>query len=232
MSVLKKVKKVLRKVKPLQKAYSKIKVNWMISQQHKNLHKKGADLMNLLTDQLQKTDLQVFCAFGTMLGFVRDGGFIQHDCDIDMGILAGEGFSWEQLENELKKIGMRKVKYFTCDDVVTEQTYRMNGISVDFFRYTMLDNDQMGANIYYKLDGAVYESENVYDVRRRPVSRIENISVKSINGVRVLLPEHCEMYLQENYGSGWRVPDPNYVPDPAGRYQLQGKKGICHRCGE
>lgn len=40
----------------------------------------------LITAQLE---IKVFLAFGTCLGFVRDGGYIEGDNDLDIGIIGG-----------------------------------------------------------------------------------------------------------------------------------------------
>jgi len=40
--------------------------------------------------QLEKSNIRPFLSFGTLLGFVREGGFIDHDLDLDLGIFHDE----------------------------------------------------------------------------------------------------------------------------------------------
>jgi len=73
---------------------------------------KVADkLLNEYWDIAEALSISTFLHFGTCLGFVRDGGYIIGDNDIDVGILRGI----EEITVALEKNGfVRKKKYRPC----------------------------------------------------------------------------------------------------------------------
>ena len=44
----------------------------------------------------KKIDIKPFLVFGTLLGHYRDGGFIEHDTDIDLGLLENDFLSEQE----------------------------------------------------------------------------------------------------------------------------------------
>lgn len=51
-----------------------------------NLHKKGYELLSEIDTLMVKNDIPYYCEAGTLLGLVRDKGFIRHDDDIDLSV--------------------------------------------------------------------------------------------------------------------------------------------------
>lgn len=47
---------------------------------------------------MKQLKIRTFLAFGTCLGFVRDGGYIEGDRDVDLGII----YSWEERKSLVK----------------------------------------------------------------------------------------------------------------------------------
>ena len=192
----------------------------------KNLQQFGYDMMNDLYCALSQTDWKVFCVFGTLLGFVRDGDFIKFDNDIDMGILQEDNFSWDELENVMRTIHMKRIRQYSQEGKITEQTYGNDQLTVDFFGYVPVDNE-MEAYVYFKDPKENYGSAKDYSVRVRKSPLVKEIVTKNFKGVNILMPTNSEEYLESVYGSSWRVPDPNYDPDPEGKHTLKGKLGHC-----
>lgn len=224
-----KLKQKLKKVKFIYIPYIRIKEWFLNREKVKNMQKSGSYVMKCVTEALNDTDIEAFCTFGTMLGFIRDGGFIKSDNDIDMGILKTDSFSWKKLEQILNKAGMKKIKYFTCEGEITEQTYICNHVTIDFFLY-IPEGTEMSVNIYFRREGKSYSSNKEFELRRRKGVIVRNIRKVNVNGLEVLLPENSEEYLEETYGKSWKVPDPNYVADSKDKYTVPGKMGIIHWC--
>lgn len=202
----------LKKVRFIYKPYAKIKIAIVVKKRNRLLHKNGYLIMNKLTDTIVENKVKAFCAFGTLLGFIRDKGFIKHDEDIDFGVINDANFSWEKLESILTAIGMKKTREFTFDDKITEQSYIENGVNVDFFLYTPINNKMM-AHIYYKKAGVKYKSENEYSAKESWSPLVDKIDITMINDTKILIPSENEVYLSSVYGESWRVPDPDFQHD-------------------
>ena len=192
----------------------------------KNLQTFGYQVMNDLYSALSQTDWKVFCVFGTLLGFVRDGDFIQFDNDIDIGILQEENFSWDELEKAMDTIHMKRIRQFSKEGKITEQTYGNEQLTVDFFGYVPVQ-DEMQSYEYFRDPAEIYQSTKDFSIRVWKSPMLKGIETKKINGVNILMPTNSEEYLESVYGSSWRVPDPDYDPDLDGKLTLKGKLGHC-----
>lgn len=207
MRVFSYLKCKLRKVRLLQVPYSKVKVFLIKHNSRKNLRKYGYKLLKEITETASNTDLKLFCAFGTLLGLVREGGFIKSDLDIDIGIIEDNNFSWKKFETMLSSLGMKKKRQFMLEGVITEQTYAKWGVGVDFFLFR-INNDFMTANIYYKEDKRIYRKEDGLSVMRVNCPILSGIEIKN----NAPLPINSEEVLAAFYGPGWKTPDPTYKP--------------------
>ncbi len=143
-----------------------------------------------------------FVISGTFLGLVREGGFLDHDYDIDLGIDAADadldaiidGISGSD-NFRLGKIDYLKTlsprKDGGCDLVVRPILVKIrhqNGVAVDLF---------------------MHYSENDISWHGSSVHRWENSSFDltgyTLEGIPVLGPADADRYLSENYGD-WRTP--------------------------
>ena len=53
-----------------------------------NLHIHGKDFLRDFLEESAKLEMRPFLLWGTLLGCVREGQFLDHDSDLDMGVLA------------------------------------------------------------------------------------------------------------------------------------------------
>ena len=118
------VKKILKGSKlgrliyePLRKVYRL----WAVPRRRRMLKKNGPQVLKDLAVIFKKHGIPAFAAYGTMLGFVRDHGFIAHDDDMDMGVLPGEWTPQRLLRVLLdEEKGFRVLFIFKFRDKVTE----------------------------------------------------------------------------------------------------------------
>ena len=98
-------------------------------------------ILNGYWDIAESLGIQTFLYYGTCLGFIRDGGYIEADNDIDVGILGGIE-ELERLTVDLVKIGF--VNERTIGKIVVGNTIKTvnrqflkNDILLDvYFRFT------------------------------------------------------------------------------------------------
>lgn len=199
----------LRKFPGIYDSYQKHYFNVVEKKKLKGMHRLGYQYVRDINKTLDESKIDYFYTYGTMLGLVRDGGFIAHDNDIDMGIRVNDQFVWENLEKAMKKIGFHKKHAFMFDGKITEQTYIKNNVSVDFFLYEMKDDDTMITYFYF--NGAGKENgEDLWYVgyyEHVPFSGMQKITC---HDVEFRIPEHPEQYLEEIYGPDWKIPIPNW----------------------
>ena len=97
------------------------------------LVKDGEKYMGLVEDTLKDSGAIYYAYAGTLLGLIRDGKFINWDFDIDYAIVITQDFTWNDLENLMKKSGFKKTREFVFDGSVKEQSYAVGKLNIDFF---------------------------------------------------------------------------------------------------
>ena len=163
-----------------------------------NTHKAALALADLYSIA-NKSGMEVFLAFGTLLGCMRDGDFLGHDKDIDVGIVG-----WEKQYDlciELIKSGKFM---FDAQFLKQENTYyipilhKPTGMWIDIFIFHESNNKLTTAVDFF------FGYQQKYSV--------SNFELKEYNfvDINVLIPKNPSNYLEETY-SNWEVSDPVYV---------------------
>lgn len=204
----------------LYKIYEKMFWTLVIKRRNKGLHQKGYLYLSKIDDVMEKYGIDYFITYGTLLGIIREGEFISYDDDIDLGIIKNERFSWDKLEQAMAEIGMEKKIQFRLNGELTEQTYRVENLSVDLFLYEEKEGKSV-SYVYYQEEGKEYEKD-VFSVSQNVTSLIERTKKIEIKGRMFSVPKHPELFLEEIYGSDWRVPIAGWSKE---RDVVKGGKG-------
>jgi hypothetical protein len=141
-----------------------------------------------------------FVMGGTLLGFVRNGDFILHDNDIDIGIFI-ENWS-PKINEELQKAGFKWTRKLGTNESGLEYTFYKNNIQLDiFFWYKEQDYFWYGA--WWKEN----KPENLIKLR---FDKFTIVQSSMFNGELFSVPSNAEHWLEQIYGKDWIIPNQNY----------------------
>ncbi len=169
------------------------------------LHIHGADFLRDLVDASSQLGMKPFLMWGTLLGQVREGRFLEHDYDIDLGMLDDDYAKKDELIRAMKKRGY-KVRH--------DVPYSLSFVTADGLLYLDIDRiykhkGKMIQSARSELSGEITAYHYPDHVFNEFVSKI------FVAGIRVWVPTRAEDLLESIYGD-WRTPakDYNYMTGP------------------
>ena len=145
---------------------------------------------------------EAFVVSGTLLGVIREGGLVPHDCDVDMALLLHAGSfdelaeEWVQLRDRLAEAGILDESYVNT----AKRLYKLrlpNGFGCDLFPAWVM-NERV----------SIWPHTHEVD----PASVLP-LATREVRGVEVRVPRVPEDVLTCNFGPEWREPDPLYKFD-------------------
>ncbi len=147
-------------------------------------------------------------AFGSILGAIRDRGFIKHDLDIDTFLWFDENSS--RVRECMKAYGFELVYEFSIDNdkYGKEETYSYKGCHIDIFY------------LYPAIDRYPYCCDFVEQLKWGKIGRIPRRIEVPLSRERRLVPfESIELYVPSNaeeicefrYGPHYMTPDPSWT---------------------
>jgi SAM-dependent methyltransferase len=161
-------------------------------------------LLDAIEDVLARlagAGVDAFLAFGALLGAVRDGTFIPHDSDADVGYLsrhtspvdvARESYA---LERVMIEAGYRTWR-FSAGDFKVVVPDPEGGRAIDVFAGFVVED------VFYlmpEVHAAGFDAGIIL-----PLGEVE------LHGRRITAPADPEALLEITYGPHWRVPDPSF----------------------
>lgn len=153
-------------------------------------------------------DIPWYVVSGTFLGLIREGGFLAHDYDIDLGISAEDAdlpamvakleastafvLQKGDVQTVLMRDGSGDMTSVSCP-ILYKMVHR-SGVHIDLFVH-YLDGDQR------------WHGSNVHRWDNRSFVLVPY----TMAGTPVLGPQDADTYLRENYGD-WRTPRTDFNP--------------------
>lgn len=173
----------------------------------------------------EKNGVRCFISSGTLLGYYREGKFMEHDYDIDVGIFKNEcdKHTLQKIVDDMESNGFIHYRTFGNYNSGLEYSFYYPGTKIgnrakiDIFLHYQdkIINSEMekttNSEIEWEED-TDYISWISYFRKRKIVYSVPKFTLKKINfmGVPVYAPNDIEKYLIHHYGSKWMIPQKKY----------------------
>lgn len=209
--------------------------NYLAKKRNKYFQKNALRVLSIFDKALQEDGIFYTLAFGTLLGAIREKGFIKHDVDIDVFMWAED---WSQATRDcLLGNGFKLLHCFEVDNGVLgrEETYEMDGISIDvFYVYPAIDKYPYCCDFLFPPKVASFK-QSIKQHGGLIVRRIEMPLYKkriraSFEDLSLFVPENSHELLSFRYGPGYMIPNPDWTINSFDDHIVvwAGKLGVIH----
>lgn len=176
--------------------------------------KNALKSLEKIRESLADNNIVYFLVFGTLLGAIREKGFIHHDLDIDFGVF--EDVDFKNLERILADVGFILVSELKLSNngEVMYQNYIDEGtkISIDFYKfvrkngklfyYDFLREEKLSYSESIKKNGGLFVYE--YEMPLYNLNKIDFYENK------YNIFDDYDNFLKLFYGENYRVPIKNF----------------------
>ena len=182
---------------------------YAIPKRQKRLQREGAQALERLHRLMQKNHIPYYCDYGTLIGFVRDNGFIKHDDDIDITIQPNTVKAVDVLKVFLDA-GYGYVHGFKYESKFLEFTVAdVSGITIDVFFPDLLGDGKVQAYQPIWEPGKKYPSENANTLIQYVFEEATGLKTIQVVGTATTIPGNYDQVLTSEYGP-WKVPDAKF----------------------
>jgi hypothetical protein len=152
-------------------------------------------ILQAISHASQLAGLRIFLSNGTLLGRIRENGYLGHDSDLDFGLLA-EDFT-PSLTEAFESAGLSVERVYGSPANGHELVLRLGELKADIFLYYKEGNQRV---------------MSVWDEGRQIKMRFPDFSLvkDTFRGCPLWIPDDCDNYLETAYGEGWRIPVPQW----------------------
>lgn len=181
--------------------------------QKEDFHKYSLKVLTHFNYALNQIGCDYWLEFGTLIGAIRENGFIKHDDDIDVGMFLKDRPA--DFKEQMKKYGFKRHRYIQIDNGEDgfEETYAYQGIHIDIFYF----NQSEKANEIYCYDFVKDPSRPSREFMdevggfwsRKITLPFTGLTDRDFLGIKVKVPTNYDEHLKANYGN-YMEPDPTW----------------------
>lgn len=184
----------------------------------REIKKFQKNALNVLTefDRICKECGINYCLFwGSLIGAVREHGFIPHDFDIDVAIWK-YNYSLE-FKQALLKAGFIHKHRFLIDDGESgmEDTFEKEGVAIDIFYFYKDNNNRSYCTSFDYMDDCITWEECIKKFGNVKIYRFyfdlpSTFEYVSFDKIKLPIPHNYDSILRQYYGDSYMIPDPNW----------------------
>ena len=160
----------------------------------RNIKRFGYEAVALIDKVAETVGMPCFAYAGTLLGFIRDRGFIAHDSDIDFAMMPVVG-KVSAFFYALEESGFYFERYILLDGKLREFSMRYKEVSIDFFARYYKDSSH---SEFHVIGDRCEDHWIMIDI---PAPK--KLIPYEVHGVSTHVPENYEEMLARCYGN-WR----------------------------
>lgn len=182
----------------------------------RKIRKWGLPMLQAVDKAMAEAGKPYTLVYGSLLGAVREKGFIPHDYDIDIALWADEDYS--SVFNALRKIGFEPCRRIEVDSGVfgLEQTWKYKGVYIDFFFFFPAGDGTYYGTEFYCQPGCRNWTESIsrfggLQVLKTLLPLRKQTERVPFEGIEVSVTIDALAFIKEYYGPSWRTPDPSFV---------------------
>lgn len=176
-------------------------------------HKNALTVLKQFDECLTTHNIKYFLIFGSMLGAVREKGFIGHDLDIDVAIWYDD--YTPQIQKVLEQAGFMLIHSHEIDGgrLAKEDTYAKYDVSIDiFFVYNAIDSYPYICSKWQPVQGYVTKRESMQKAGYITGKRLELPLSKEIirvpfENLMLPIPRNSHEVLKFYYGDDYLSPN-------------------------
>ncbi len=205
-----KIKNILNKLGVYDVARKAI-IKFYYPYKYYKIEKNVKDILLRINPIFEKNTIDWWLDYGTLLGCVREGKVLKNDKDLDFGVLSKNG----SLQKLMEKSGFTLTSRTTVEGVITLEQYDIKGIGFDIFYYRK-EKDKLVTNIWYPKDYSIPQRESY----KKGLGNLNEITftygkTKKVKfyDIKCKIPENDKLYLSENFGDDFMIPNPNFSRD-------------------
>lgn len=181
-------------------------------------HKNGKRILEKFNKALNDLGCNYWLEFGTLIGAVREHGFIKHDDDIDVGMFLKDRPA--NFKEYMAEKGFNRIHQIIVDDGSEglEETYESEGVYIDIFYFNQIEHSKEIYCYDFITDPNKVYRDSLKEYggfwARKIIFPFDGFKNYEFSGVKTIIPLNFDEHLKAHYGN-YMQPDSNWCNEKA-----------------